>query len=76
MKDRDELQVAHNVTLRMLDDLQAENQRLIRWLRSIADVTHDSDAARKAYRALSGEPFPSSSPWHPAQVPYDRDDAS
>lgn len=73
MRDRDESRVGRHVALRMVDDLHAENQRLTRWLRSIADVTSDSDAARKAYRALSGEPFPTS-PWHPSEVPYDQSD--
>jgi hypothetical protein len=70
--ERDEAAVARQVAFKMLDDLQSENQRLIRWLRSIADGGHDSAAARKAYRALQGEPFPD--PWHPSKLPYNQDD--
>jgi hypothetical protein len=61
MRDRDESKVGRHVALRMVDDLHAENQRLTRWLRFIANGHHDAGAVSKATRALRGDPLPNHS---------------
>jgi hypothetical protein len=61
MRDRDESKVGNHVVVKMIDELHAENQRLTRWLRYIANGRHDTGAVDKASRALRGDPLPNHS---------------